>query len=228
MDKLSGLVGRSDKVVAARISMIPGTLGTIMHAIAFRLFGADIYSWEPETLHMEFVDELGVQPHESNMEKLHAIVSTVASDSFYNDWAAYVSVCSILSGENSPEEIYDLTPYELTWGCLEISLNDEDYSKSLFSPDICTITGITLDEEGIVKPPSILSFAKMPYRYDGSTYGPDINREVNQSTHALDLLSEYMRDQLVTLNKQMRNLPWLSEEEVQMALHKAKETIMLH
>ena len=213
------------KKIASRIVMIPGTLGTIMHSIAYSLFDTEIYAWEPETLEMELQEELGVVPYVSNMDKLNAIVSGVASDAFYNDWVAYVTICSILSGENEPDEIYDLTSYELAWGCVEMALNDEDYDKGLFAPQIQSLTGVVLHEEGFVKPPSYLSFAKMPERYWGSTYGPEINNEVRFSEHSSALMTEYLQSQIVTLYNQTKVLPWLDETDVKLLFHNAKQII---
>jgi hypothetical protein len=227
MASAAKMIGGDHKKIAARIVQIPGTLGTIMHSVALSVFGPEIYEWEPETIAMEFQDELGVYPYESNLDKLNAILSGVSSDAFYKDWVAFVSICSVLSGENDPEEIYDLTPYELAWGCVEMALNDEDYSKSLFSDDIKTLVGVVLDEEGLVKPPSYLSFAKLPERYMGSTYGPEINNEVRYSEHASNLMTEYLQSQVVTLYNQMTVLPWLDENDIRAALSQAKEIISL-
>lgn len=227
MEKASSLLrgSRKDKEAAARICQIPGTMGTIMHAIALHFFGTDVYEWEPETIDMEFEEEFGVIPYEGNINKLNAILSSVASDSFYNDWVAYLNVCTTLSGENDAEDLLDLTVEELAWGVMEISLNDEDYDPKLFHSDIRALTGIVLDEEGYFSPPPQLSFAKMPYRYFGDDYGPDINKQKVNSEHSVRLLSEYLQNQVLTLYKQIKVIPWLDESDFSLAIREASNQL---
>jgi len=228
MQKASAIISNSnDKRIAGHICITPGTMGTIMHAIAMKFFGPDIYSWEPETVAMEFDEEFGIQSYDGNIDKLNAILSSVSSDSFYDDWVAYTQVCSTLSGENTIEELAEVTVEELAWGVMEMSLNDEDYRKTRFSADICVLTGQVLDQNGYVFPPPQLSFAKLPSRYMGSTYEADINKEKNNTTLHAALLAEYLRDQALTLYKQMKMLPWIDEQDFKLALRTASEQLNL-
>jgi len=226
MEKASALItSNQEKMVAGRISMMPGTIGTVMHAIAIKFFGTDIYDWEPETIAMEFQDEFGVEPYEGNIEKLNAILATVSSDAFYDDWVAYTKVCSVLSGENDIEDLAEVTVEELAWGVMEISLNDEDFNKIKFSSDVKTLTGVVLHENGYVKPPPQLSFATMPYRYWGDSYGPDINKEINNTTYNSQLLAQYLHDQILTMYKQMKLLPWLDQTDFSMIIRAASDQL---
>ena len=226
MEKASSLIaGNQDKIVSGHISMMPGTIGTVMHAIAIKFFGTDIYDWEPETVAMEFYDEFGVEPYEGNIEKLNAILSTVSSDAFYQDWVAYAKVCSVLSGENDIDDLEEITVEELAWGVMEMSLNDDDFDKTKFSSDVKTLTGTILDANGYVKPPPQLSFATMPYRYWGDSYGPDINKEVNNTNYNTGLLAQYLHDQILTMYKQMKLLPWLDQTDFRMIIQAASDQL---
>jgi len=143
-----------DQEVAGRIMATPGTMATVSHAIALHFFGTDIYEWEPETLAMELTDTLDVKIDEENLDRLHSIISSITSNSFYKDWVAFTAVCSVLNNENDPDELAEMTVAEFTWGIIEVSLNDDD-------------------------------------------------------------VNEYIRDQSVLLFKQIKMLPWISEDQLE-------------
>jgi len=203
-----------DQEVAGRIMATPGTMATVSHAIALHFLGTDIYEWEPETLAMELTDTLDVKIDEENLDRLHSIISSITSNSFYKDWVAFTAVCSVLNNENDPDELAEMTVAEFTWGIIEVSLNDDDDSE-LFSTDISSLVGVVLDQEGFTAPPPQLHFAKMPEKYLGSTYGAEMNQMDSKSDYATGLLNEYIRDQSVLLFKQIKMLPWISEDQLE-------------
>jgi hypothetical protein len=204
-----------DQEVAGRIMATPGTLATVSHAIALHFFGEEIYAWEPETLSLELADILDIKIDEDNLDRLHAIIAAITSNSFYKDWAAFTAICSALSGENDPTEVAEMTIAEFVWGVIEVSLNDGDDEPQLFSPDIASLVGVVLDEEGFTAPPEPVSFATMPERYMGSTFGAEQDQADAQSDYHLGLLSEYIRDQSLLLYKQISLLPWISPEDLE-------------
>lgn len=199
----------------------PGTMATISHAIALHFFGQDIYEWEPETLAMELQDELGVNVDEDNMDRLHAIIAAITSNSFNNDWAAFTAICSALSGETDPEDIAEMTAAEFAWGVVEVGLNDDDES-SIYSPDICALVGTVLDQEGFVTAPQWLNFAKMPEKYMG--YESQGQAEAESGYHH-DLIREYLRDQALLLYKQIEMIPWLSESDLEELVSSLSQSI---
>jgi hypothetical protein len=202
-----------DQEVAARIMATPGTMATVSHAIALHFFGEEIYSWEPETLSMELADTLDAQIDEENLDKLHAIISAIVSNGFKKDWVAFTSICSTLNGENDVEDLAEMTVAEFAWGVIEVSLNDDD-DDDLFSPDISSLVGVVLNEEGFSISPDFLSFANLPEKYMGSTSGAEQNKENHESSYQMELLNEYLRDQSLLLFKQIKMLPWISEEDL--------------
>jgi len=202
-----------DQEVAARIMATPGTMATVSHAIALHFFGEEIYSWEPETLSMELADTLDVQIDEENLDKLHAVISAIVSNGFKKDWVAFTSICSTLNGENDVEDLAEMTVAEFAWGVIEVSLNDDD-DDDLFSPDISSLVGVVLNEEGFSISPDFLSFANLPEKYMGSTSGAEQNKENHESSYQMELLNEYLRDQSLLLFKQIKMLPWISEEDL--------------
>jgi hypothetical protein len=203
-----------DQEVSARIMATPGTMATISHAIALHFFGEEIYSWEPETLSMELADTLDAQIDEENLDKLHAIISAIVSNGFKKDWVAFTSICSTLNGENDVEDLAEMTVAEFAWGVVEVSLNDDD-DNELFSPDIASLVGVVLDQEGFSLAPDFLSFANLPEKYMGSTSSAELNKENHESSYQMELLNEYLRDQSLLLFKQIKMLPWISDEDLE-------------
>lgn len=211
--------------VAGRIMATPGTLGTVSHAIALHFFGEDIYEWEPETLALELSDILDVKIDEDNLDRLHAIIAAVTSNSFYRDWAAFTAICSALNGENDPTDIAEMTVAEFVWGVVEVDLNDGDDEPQLFSTDIASLVGVVLDQEGFTSAPEQLSFATFPEKYLGSTYGAEQDQADVQSSYHQKLLLEYLRDQALLLYKQISLLPWLSSEDLENVSNDLKEQL---
>lgn len=204
-----------DQEVAGRIMATPGTLGTVSHAIALHFLGEEIYQWEPETLSLELADVLDVQIDEDNLDRLHAVIAAITSNSFQKDWAAFTAICSALCGENDPTDIAEMTVSEFAWGVTEVELNDGDDEPQLYSPDVASLVGVVLDQEGFTSPPPQLAFANLPERYMGSTYGAEQDQADVKSGYQENLLSEYLRDQSLLLYKQISLLPWLTPEDLE-------------
>ena len=200
-----------DQEVCGAIMARAGTMATVSHAIALHFFGTDIYTWEPETLAMEFKDKLDVDIDEENLDRLHAIIAAITSDSFHNDWVAFNAICSTLNGENDPNDIAEMTVAEFVWGIIEVSLNEEKGDEH-FSPDIAALVGTILDQEGFESAPIQLHFAKLPEKYvDGES---EHVKQDAQTSYQMGLLQEYIRDQALTLFKQINALPWLSKGDI--------------
>lgn len=213
-----------DQEVAARIMATPGTMATVSHAIALHFFGEEIYSWEPETLSMELADTLDAQIDEENLDKLHAIISAIVSNGFKKDWVAFTSICSTLNGENDVEDLAEMTVAEFAWGVIEVSLNDDD-DNELFSTDIASLVGVVLDQEGFSFAPDFLSFANLPEKYMGSTSRAERNKENHESSYQMELLNEYLRDQSLLLFKQIKMLPWISDEDLESIVESMQKEI---
>ena len=200
-----------DQEVCGSIMARPGTMATVSHAIALHFFQEAIYTWEPETLAMELKDKLDVDIDEENLDRLHAIISAITSDSFHNDWVAFNAICSTLNGENDPNDISEMTVAEFVWGIIEVALNEEDEGEK-FSTDIAGLVGTILDQEGYTEAPVQLHFAKLPEKYvDGES---EHVKQDAQTSYQMGLLHEYIRDQALTLFKQINALPWLSKEDI--------------
>lgn len=206
-----------DQEVCGKIMSQPGTMATVLHAIALHFFDTAIYEWEPETLAMELHDKLDVDIDEENLDRLHALISAITSNGFHKDWVAFNAICSALCGENGPNDIAEMTVAEFVWGIIEVSLNDDESDE--FCSDIASMVGTILDNEGFSTPPEELQFAKMPYKYVDAE--DEAVKDDAKTSYQMGLLEEYIRDQSLTLFKQINVLPWLTREDI----HDITETL---
>ena len=190
------------------------TLGTTLHAICLKRFGVDFYEWEPEALAMEIRDEFGVECSEAGMTRLNALISSLVSDSFYNDWMAFGAVCSGLCTEDGSVDLHGFVPAAvLSWGVTEVLLNDSTPGK--WSPDVRRYAGTVLTEEGIIVPPSILGWADMPQIYRGSMSGADLGQGQALDSEHKKVIEEFMEEQSLLLFKQLSFLPWVTKEDLE-------------
>src|SRR5437773_2212986 len=117
----------AEKGLLQQILLHKSTFATVLHAIAYRYFAEDIYEWDPITLVLEFKDEFEVELPQAAQDKLNAIISTLTTDTFYNDWAAFTAVCEALNCDHDPLGISEpLLPEEIAWAVIEVRLNDSD------------------------------------------------------------------------------------------------------
>ena len=189
----------------------PGAMATTLHALAYRFFHEDIYSWEPEQLEMEFEDEFGVQLSPAGANKLHALISALVTDSFYNDWVVFGAVSTSLASEDGePDMSGQLSTAELAWGVTEVLLNDSH--KHQWSPEVARFAGTIQAEDGLVKPIAVLKFADMPAVYHGS----DLQRDTGgvESEHKA-VIEQFLEEQSVTLFKQLALLPWIHQDDLE-------------
>ena len=189
----------------------PGSMATLLHAIAYKEFGEELYEWEPETVYLDINDAFGIEMPESNFNKLMALISAVSSDAFYKKWSSFDVVCGALS-DGDPSGHDELLVAEMAWGVIEVGLNDSTPSE--FSHDVAAAVGALLVNEGFTKPLSSLSFASMPEVYHGSDSGGDLRREDEISTEHAGVVVTFIQEQAALLVSQLSALPWHNEESL--------------
>jgi hypothetical protein len=189
----------------------PSTMATVLYAVALKLFGTEIHGWEPEMFDLEFRDELSAEVPPLNQDKLNALLAAIVTNRFYRDFLPFTHTCELFSGNEADVETLtpDLLPAEIAWGIIEVRLNDND--DPVFDPEIANYVGVILDQNGFLRPPEPLQFARLPERYFGSTYSEDINQmKVDETEHAA-LIGSYILDQATTLVGQLQQLPWATD-----------------
>jgi hypothetical protein len=190
------------------------TMATVLHSIALKSFGEDIYHWDPITLDLELKDEYGIELPKLNADKLQAIITGVATDRFFRDWQAFTAICEVLNNDNTVLDLADpLSAPEMAWGVVELRLNDD--SKQPFHDEVKRYVGVSLANYGFLDAPDALSWAIIPEVYHGSDYEADLHQQRNNSAHHHKLVDEYVRDQSLLLFRQIKTLPWIKESDLE-------------
>lgn len=138
--------------------------GTSLLVSVIDEFSTEFLDWEPETLEMEFSDKYGVAPSRGTLDRIEAAKGLLKSNIFYRDLASFSMVCRALnfrrvsSGEFIPADLNDVM-----WAITEadILLGGTDGGDTVFSTPVSLYVGKLLEEQGILDPPKILSFARM-------------------------------------------------------------------
>lgn len=214
MNIFMDLKNSPDHQKVKRVLRHPNTFGTVLHACALRAWGSDIYGWEPETIALEFKDEWEVELPTASLDRLCALLAAVSSDAYYRDWAAFTFVNQVLCGHDGDvlEGADPLLVAEAAWGVVEVRLNDS--TPSPWGEEVSRYVGVLLDQEGFVAPPAILNFARLPERYDGSDAPADATQRANVETQHARVVAEYLQEQGLTLFNQLKELPWVGEEQL--------------
>jgi len=215
-----------DKEAIIPILQHPFSLGTVLHSIAYRLWEEEIYTWQPETLGLEFKDEFGFELPPANQNKLNSLISAVVGHGFYTDWAAFLFICQLLSNNDDPMEGGDpLLASEMAWGVIEVKLNDD--KPHPWSAEVKRMAGKILETEGFTSAPKILSFADFGYHYHGSDSPGDTGKAETLTTEHAQVLSEYVQEQSLLLIRQISALPWHNEHTLEKLVMELREDQVL-
>lgn len=125
---------------------------------ARHLLGPTFLSYEPETLWLELED-----PCPANRDKLMAAIALAMTPSFYWDYRVFGATTHALNNELvSPETVPHCTPAQMAWAVFEAellyALTDGESSSPEFDDCVTAYIATFLSEEGLVIPPSGLSF----------------------------------------------------------------------
>lgn len=111
-----------------------GTLATVLHVIALRSYGTDIYEWDPVALFLHLEEDFGVKITEENESKINAILLAVSTNVFYEQPGAFRAIANtLMDGDPGLEGFDDLTLPEIFWAMYEIAVNrdHEDFQPAV-------------------------------------------------------------------------------------------------
>lgn len=194
------------------------TLGTVLLVMCMDAFGIEFFEWEPETLDSEILLRFGVEMPDVNRDKLWALVTALTTNLFYVSLETFIPTCNALNGSEADFDNYDpVTGEEAAWGIVEVTLVDppeQGEPGDRFSHEIKTYVGLTLQAEGITKPPAFLKpYTESDIDYEaeaGISIGPDehmLAMHTQRQTEAREEIEGYVRDQLTLLVAQLKALP---------------------
>jgi hypothetical protein len=191
----------------------PEVFSTSALAILFDEFGTECTEWDPDSLGMEILDAFNVDASDELLDRLIAGMALLTSNSFFVDVNAFTAICNslnrgvVMSDSWVPADLDDVL-----WGVTEaLFLLGDDYNVEDYSHNVKRYVGVLLQQKGIKKIPSVLSFAEIDEDavdvYDA--YGGDEIMEQafwdaqqeekdNLESDNVALINQYM-DQLRTL-----------------------------
>lgn len=143
----------------------PDTFATTLLIVAIDTLGADedISGWSPETIFLEFKDELHVELPQGNLDKIMAAITIRTTDRFWKNLPAFIHCCNVLAGDEFDPGIFNpATVKEMAWGITEGLLLFPPDEDAPFSPEICAYIGFMLNYEGYFISPDILQFGTRP------------------------------------------------------------------
>jgi hypothetical protein len=139
----------------------PATFTTPLLTILTDKFTTDFLEWDPLTINIEIKENFGVEPSEELLNKIQAGSSLFTTNLFYLSPETFGIICNTLNrGPTSSELFIPADLEDVMWGVAEAKLLAGDLGDNKFSHSIARYVGYLLQEEGIYKPPSILSFAE--------------------------------------------------------------------
>lgn len=187
------------------------TYATVLVAICIDSFGTECFDWDPESLLLELEEDYNVQLSPANRDKINGFLTALTTDQFHTDPFVFWQVGNALSGSPGDFQVGadPLTVDEAAWAVVEISLSDmpdDGQEQPTFSPDVASMVGAVLQEEGFSSPPQFLKFAEIPPRK------PAMDPETEQALAARhsrleEEMVEAVQQRLQELNLQLQQLP---------------------
>lgn len=120
-----------DRKVVYRLLNDNGTYGTVLHAIALRSYGPEIYELDPLELFTRLEEDYGGRLTEEHENKLNAILTLMTTDAFHEEKDAFRAICNALtSGDPGMDLLDELTVPEIFWGIYEAEVNRDSEALS--------------------------------------------------------------------------------------------------
>jgi len=189
----------------------PGTTATALSALMLDEYGTDFLNWDPDTIRMQTKEAYNLDLPRLALDKLMAFRMALTTNLFYTSPAAFIQIGNALNGSEADFDGYDpLDADEAAWAVTEVTLNDPpgENEGERFSPAVAKFVGITLDNAGIITPPASLRFAIQPVSINPMEDDPIIYAGLfSLSQQRINAVTQYVRNQLVTLIAQVDQLP---------------------
>ena len=163
--------------IAREFLQSDSTLATPGIVICIKLTQPECVHWDPAVLEQAVEKEIGGPPNMETMQRIHALMSVLASDGFFHIPEIFHAVTdTVLSPDARPDlMLQPPAPLEMAWTCFEVSLLlGEAYSPDNFTANVKRYCGAALLAEDLYTPPPELSFADYP---PGSLPSTDYMRE---------------------------------------------------
>lgn len=135
----------------------PNTFATTMVVALMDFYGAEFFSWAPETIRLETEADFSFKWPDANFDRLMAGIALVTTDRFYKSLPDFIDLCNILSGASATPGVFDpADAAECAWGITEALLLGPPDDDEPFTEEIRAYIGKVVEMEGIITPPDIL------------------------------------------------------------------------
>ena len=131
-------VMKIDRTVVGDLLADPETSATVLHAVLLAFYKEELYGdpaldvppMDPVELWLRVREDFHVNTHENNENKINALQLAIATDAFYEDSLAFISICLALYdgdvGDMVAGMMEEPTVAEILWGIYEVELNRDD------------------------------------------------------------------------------------------------------
>jgi hypothetical protein len=142
----------------------PTTFATSALLLLIDKFDMEVLEWDPVTISMEVASTYGFEPSQGLLDRINAASVLYTSNLFHISLETFAAVCNSLNFGTVTSELFlpaDLD--DVLWGVTEARvLLGDTYDETPFSHNIARYVGSLLIDEGVRRPPSMLSFAEYP------------------------------------------------------------------
>lgn len=203
---------------AAQWFQDPKLHATSAIALLLDIYGTEFLDWDPTTISLEMRGRFGQEPDDELFDRLMSGIALLKSNAFFVDIQAFMDICNafnfgvVMSNTWIPADLDDVL-----WGVTEARmLLGDEFNEDDFSHDVKRYVGMLLQEEGINKIPSVLSFAEIDDTVEEtfeSYEGDEVMEQAFWDTQQEDKAKMETRNQqqLVEYMEQVRSLPIASE-----------------
>ena len=141
------------------------TPASVLFAIAFAEYGADLFDWEPEIVVLEILEDFGVELSAIQSDKLQAAIIIMSTDHFEWDWHTFNCCIHALNGEPFDYDcFYPVDAEQLAAAMPEVEMLTSNFTGEgiKFSDEINAYAGFIFSEYGLFSAPAEFSTAQMP------------------------------------------------------------------
>jgi hypothetical protein len=142
----------------------PDTFATTLLTIIIDRYGSECLEWDPLVLALEMQRDFGVAPDTATLDRIQTGATLLTTNMFFQNLESYMHMCNALNLQSIDKN--NLTPADVddcAWGVTEaMLLLGKDFKEMQWNPNVALYTGTMLQQEGILRPPSVLGFAIYP------------------------------------------------------------------
>lgn len=193
----------------------PNSFATTLLVALLDNYGTEMFSWSPETIHMEAQQDYSFEWPQANFDRLMAAIAIVVTDRFFKSLPDFVELCNILSGSPATPGVFDLADAsDCAWGMTEallLSPPDQDDPEP-FTDEIRAYVAKMVNREGIITPPDILRMGlfdkdhRVKVQNDFSE-DPELYASIWETEKGkTDDINDLMKERLTLLIQQLSNL----------------------